>query len=226
VRSTFSSLALVVGLLLGANHLSAQSDPGPVLGIGKIPSFDAYSLFASGSQGTNLVLQASADLRSWTNVFQAYAQPGIDLVLFLGQNFAVPQTFWRATVGEPLLEQERRWTNQEPVEYSFYLRHMISFWEGGVRGRVRVLNGKIAEVTNALDDKTLQPISNPDPSEFRTITELFEEIAQALKDGVEQIRVRWDPSGLYPERIEVDSVIGVADDESLFEASEFVVLQP
>jgi hypothetical protein len=136
------------------------------------------------------------------------------------------QGFWRANAGEPLLVQQQRWTNREPVEYSFYLRHMVSFWQGGVRGTVRVLNGTIAEVTNAIDDRTLQPISNPDLSQFLTITQLFEEIAVAFEAGVQQVQVRYDPSGLYPERVLVNPFILIADDESLFEVSEFAVLQP
>jgi len=135
------------------------------------------------------------------------------------------QQFWRARPGQPLLAQEQRWTNQEPVEYSFYLRHMISYWQGGVDGTVRVLNGTIAEVTNVIDDRTLQPISNPDLSQFLTIAQLFEEIGRAFEAGAYQVQVRYDPSGLYPERILVDPS-PVVDDESLFEVSQFVVLQP
>src|SRR6266404_2501117 len=157
VHSSFSSLVLVVSLLLGTNHLWAQTDGGPVLRVGKVSSFYGYCLFASGFQATNFALQASADLTSWTNVFQAYGHPGTNPVYFVTQDLGTTQGFWRAMAGEPLPAQEQRWTNQEPVQYSFYLRHMISYWQGGVRGTVRVLNGTIAEVTNAIDDRTLQP---------------------------------------------------------------------
>lgn len=197
-----------------------------MLRIGKIPSFYGYCVFASGSQATNFVLQGSADLTSWTNLFQAYGQPGTNPVYFVTQALQTTQGFWRATAGEPLLAQEQRWTEHEPVEYSFYLRHMISFWQGGVRGTVRVLNGTIAQVTNVIDDRTLQPISNPDLSQFLTITQLFEEIAGAFDAGAQQVQVGYDPSGLYPERILVDPFVFIADDQSLFEVSELVVLQP
>ena len=224
MRSLFSILVLLGSLLLGTNHLQAQAVAGPVLSIGKIPSFYGYCLFASGSQATNFVLQGSADLSFWTNVFQAYGQPGTNPVYFVTQDLT--QGFWRATAGEPLLAQEQRWTNQEPVKYNFYLRHMISYWQGGVRGTVHVLNGTIAEVTNAIDDQTLQPIANPDLSQFLTIGQLFEEIAGAYKAGAQQVQVRYDPNGLYPERIQISPFILIADGESVFEVSEFVVLQP
>jgi hypothetical protein len=147
-------------------------------------------------------------------------------VYFVTQDLVTTtQGFWRATPGEPLLAQEQRWTNQEPVEYSFYLHHMLSFFQG-VRGTVRVLNGTVAKVTNVLDDRTLLPIANPDLSQFLTIRQLFEEIGRAFKSGAQQVQVCYDPSGLYPERILVNPSVLIADDESEFEVSEFVVLQP
>lgn len=226
VRSLFSSLALVGTLLFRTTHLWAQTDPGPLLKVGKIPSFYGYCLFVSGPQSTNFVLQASPELTSWTNVFQAYGQPGTNPVYFVTQDLGTNQGFWRATVGEPLLVQQQRWTNHEPVEYSFYLRHMISFFQGGVRGNVRIVKGAIVEVTNVIDDKTLQPISNPDLSQFLTITQLFDEIAREVEAGAQQVQVSYNPSGLYPERVVVEPAILVTDNESVFEVSQFVVLQP
>jgi hypothetical protein len=225
MRNPFSILVLLGSILLGTNQLRAQTAGGPVLTIGKILSFYGNCLFASGPQSTNFVLQASPDLSSWTNVFQSYGQPGTNPVYFVTQDIVTTQGFWRAAPGEPLLAQEQRWTNQEPVEYSFYLRHMLSFYQG-VRGTVRVLNGTIAGVTNVIDDKTLQPISNPDLSQFLSITQLFEEIRRAFEAGDQQVQVRYDPIGLYPEWILENPLILIADDESEFEVSEFVVLQP
>lgn len=54
----------------------------------------------------------------------------------------------------------------------------------------------------------------------------FEEIGRAFEAGDQQVHVRYDPSGLYPERISIDPFILIADDESLFEVSEYVVLKP
>src|SRR5436190_20634334 len=121
VRSQISSIALMGTLLLGTDHLWGQMDRGPVLRIGKVPAFYGYCLFVSGSQATNFLLQGSGDLSSWTNVFQAYGQPATNPVYFVTQ--ALERVFWRATAGDPLLVQEQRWTNQEPIEYRFYLRH-------------------------------------------------------------------------------------------------------
>jgi len=186
-----------------------------------------YSLFASSPQSTNFVLQTSADLKSWTNLFQSFGWPGTNPVYGVTKDLHGPaQAFWRAVPGEPLLMQEQRWTNQEPVEYRFRHRRMISFWQGGVRGTVRVLHGVVVEVTDAVDDRTLQPIANPDLSQFLTITQLFEEIGQAFGAGTEQVQVRYAPGGLYPERILVDPVIRAIDDERVFDVSQFVVLQP
>lgn len=184
----------------------------------------SYGLYVSGPGATNFVLQTSADLSSWTNLLQLYGHPGTNPVYFV--DVSSGQGFWRAKAGEPLGVQAQRWTNREPLEYSFYLRRMISFWQGGVRGTVRVLDGKIAEITNAIDDRTLEPIPNPDVSQFLTITQVFEQIGQGFDAGAELVSVWYDPSGLYPARVVVDPLVRAADDESILEVSEFTVLQP
>ncbi|MGH7973304.1 MAG: DUF6174 domain-containing protein [Limisphaerales bacterium] len=217
-------LALLSVLALTTNQLRGQTDPGPMLMIGKPSWTYACGLYASGPGATNFVLQASADLRSWTNLFQVYGHPGTNPVFVA--DLRSGQGFWRATAGEPLVVQAQRWTDREPVEYSFYLRRMISFWQGGVRGTVRVLDGKIADVTDAIDDRTLEPISNPDVSQFLTITQVFEQIGQAFEAGAEQVSVWYDPSGLYPARVVIDPLIRAADDDSIVEVSDLTVLQP
>jgi hypothetical protein len=218
-------LALTAALFLGTERLNGQAGGGPALTL--IQGISGFGMFASGWQSTNFVLQSSTDLKSWTNVFQAYGWPGTNLLYQVSYDLLSPaQGFWRAKPGEPLLVQEQRWTNNEPVEYSFRLRHMISYWQGGVQGSVRVLNGAVVEVTNAVDDRTLQTIANPDLSQFFTITQLFEQIRHGFETGAQQVRVRYDPGGLYPEYILVDPFIRVVDDEGVFEVSQFMVLQP
>jgi hypothetical protein len=219
-------LLCVVAVLLGAVEATAQSGGGPVLTIVPYNSF-SFRLYASGWQSTNFVLESSSDMKSWTNVFQAFGWPGTNSVYGGFYEMASPaQQFWRARPGQPLVMQEQQWTNHEPVHYSFRLRHMISYWQGGVQGTVQVLNGAVVEVTNAVDDRTLKPIANPDLSQFFTITQLFEQIRQGFEAGVHQVRVRYDPGGLYPEYILVDPLLSVVDDESVFEVSQFMVLQP
>ena len=224
-RMSVSLLALIGALFLGTERLNGQASGGPALTL--VREISGFGMFASGWQSTNFVLESSTNLKSWTNVFQAYGWPGTNLVYQVTDDVLSPtQGFWRARPGEPLLIQEQRWTNHEPVHYSFRLRHMISYWQGGVQGTVRVLNGTLVEVTNAVDHRTLQPIPNPDLSQFFTITQLFEQIRQGFETGAQQVRVRYDPGGLYPEYILVDPLLSVVDDESVFEVSEFMVLQP
>jgi len=224
-RLSICALALMAGLQVLTERLHAQPTGGPALTLVSGPYY--FDLFVSGPQSTNFVLETSPDLKSWTNLFQLFGRPGSNAVCSAVRTLQGPaQGFWRALPGEPLLIQEQRWTNHEPVEYSFRFRHMISFWAGGVRGTVRVLNRVVVEVTDAIDDRTLQPIPNPDLSQFLTITQLFEQIGQEFEAASEAVRVRYDPGGLYPEYISVDRIIRAADDESEFEVSQFTVLQP
>ncbi len=62
--------------------------------------------------------------------------------------------------------------------------------------------------------------------QFLTIAQLFAEIGQAFESGAQQVQVHYDPSGLYPERVLVNPFMLMADDDSEFEISDFVVLQP
>jgi len=223
----FASLSAAVGaLFLGTESLSGQASGGPALTV--VREMFGFGMVASGAESTNFVLESSADLKSWTNVFQAYGWPGTNPVYQVQDVSRSPaEGFWRAKAGEPLLVQEQRWNDHQPAEYSFRLRHVISFWQGGVQGTVRVLNGVVVEVVDAVNDQTLQPIVNPDLSQFFTITQLFEQIRQAFEAGDQRVIVQYDPGGgVYPEYILVDPWILAVDDESVFEVSEFTVLQP
>src|SRR5262249_1820206 len=205
-RLSISTLGLIVGLLVITNRLHAQPTVGPALTL--VSAAYNFIRCASVPQASNFVLETSPDMKSWTNLFQLFGWPGTNSVCSVVKDLrSPPQAFWRALPGEPLLIQEQRWTNHEPVEYSFRFRHMISFWDGGIRGTVRVLNGAVVGVTDAIDDRTLQPIANPDLSQFLTITQLFEQIGQEFEAGAQAVRVRYDPSGLYPKYISVDRQI-------------------
>jgi hypothetical protein len=155
-------------------------------------------------------------MKSWTNVYHAIGWPGANAV-YGGFYEMASQQFWRARPGQPVLALEQQWTNHEPVEYSF--RFERDSMVGGIAGTVHVLNGVVVGVTNAVG-------SNPDLSQFLTITQLYEEVGKAFERGVEQVQIQDDPTGLYPERIVVDPVMGIVDDEQYYFVSEFTVLQP
>jgi hypothetical protein len=224
----FARFAFTAVLVAGSSALRPGMISEPVLSVGSVPGGGSgFCLFVVGPAATNFVLQTSTDLRSWTTVFQAYGYPTTNPVYRVMDEWQTDrQMFWRATKGEDLAGQEARWRDHEPREYTFRLRHMVSFWEGGVRGTVRVLAGTVVEVTDAVDDRTLQPIPQPKLSDFLTIAELFGEIQREIEVGSEQVQVRYDPGGLYPERILIDRVRAFADDESLYEVSELVSMQP
>jgi hypothetical protein len=178
---------------------------------------------AAGAASTNLVLLSSTNLTRWTTVYQSIGWPGTNPVYY-----AVPQPqpmFWTAIPGESFNVQQQRWTEHEPAEYTFYLRYMISFWDGGVRGTVRVRNGQIVAVTGALDDRSGQPISNPDLTKFLTIDQVFAKISGALQAGAQQVQVNYDATGVYPVRVYINPEFGVADIQSLIEVSDYAVVK-
>jgi len=186
-------------------------------------SFDCYSVFVSGQSATNFIVEVSDDLNSWQTVYQSLGYPGTNAVYQVSPSVEVgSRQFLRAVPGESVHALKQRWLESEPNEYTFRLRRMFDFWGGGIRGTVRVEDGAIVAVTDVVDDKTEQPITEPDLSQFLTISEIFEEIRREFEGGSEQVYVTCDPSDLFPARVYIDRIIGMADEESIIEATNFV----
>lgn len=223
-------LVLTLELFAMSGSLKGQSNGETHLNIEAYPlnSDVLVYLFASGSHSTNFVLQSAPGLTGWTNVFHSYGHPSVDQSIY-SRWLSQPLVFWRAIPGISLDAQKQRWideiTKVHPKGYSFRLRHMINYSAGGVRGTVQVHDGKIVEITDAVDDQTGQPIANPDLSKFATITELYDKIRLAFETDADQVRVNYDASQLFPTKVVVDWLAGFADDEEVFEVSDLVFVE-
>jgi hypothetical protein len=226
MNPTSGSILWALAALLAAAPLCAQAQGNAPIQLQIERGAYGVILTASGPDSTNFVLQSATNLGSWTIVLQSLGSPGTNPVYYAPAQAEAPsQLFWRALPGESVTTQQQRWHQAEPSEYTFYLRYMISFWAGGVRGTVRVVDGTIVAVTDALDDQSGQPIPNPALSQFLTIDQVFTKIKGAYEAGVQQVQVVYDSSGLYPVRVSIDPLIGAVDDESLIEISNFVPIR-
>jgi len=215
---------LLLTLPFGA---AAELEAPVVLRLGQVEPLSAPVVLVSGPQVTSFVLETSTDLRSWTLVYHAFGQPGEHPLFALDARWQPPgQQFWRARPTASLAEREQLWHARAPFEYTFHFRHMVSFFEGGVRGTVRVRGGVMVGVTDAAEDRSGQPIPQPDLAQFRSIEQLFGEIGKALEAGAQQVAVTYDPTGAYPARVLVDRDTLMVDDESSFQASEMTPVQP
>jgi hypothetical protein len=222
-------LPLILGIVLLAApaRVRAQTHSGVMLKVEQKSGWQGSFVFVSGPAVTNYVLETSIDLKTWRNVFQAFGWPGTNPVFRVGPGWQTnAHAFWRAFPGETLETQEQRWREQEPIEYTYRFRHMVGFWQGGVQGTVRVREGVVIAVTDARDDQTLEPIPQPDLSQFLTITRLLSEIRREFETGSEQVLVVYEPGDFYPTHIFVDRVVGLADDEAAYQASSLEVVQP
>jgi hypothetical protein len=217
---------VIVGISVLAMALQAADLPAANLSITGWGCQDcARWLTISGPASTNFVLQSSTNLSTWSSTHQAYGHPGTNGIHFFYTVELAPRiTYWRALPGEDLSVQAARWHARQPSEYQFFFRRMISFWEGGVRGTVRVLNGVVVSVENAVDDRSGQPIATPDLKQFFSIDQIFDEIRRAYEAGYEQIKVVFDSNESYPARVSLDWGVLVADDDSFIEARDLVVL--
>lgn len=215
---------LLLTLSLGA---AAELEAPVVLRVGKVEPLTASVVLVSGPQATSFTLETSTNLISWTLVYHAFSQPGEHPLFALDAGWQPPgQQFWRARPAESLAEREQLWRDRAPFEYTFHFRHMVSFFEGGVRGTVHVQGGVVVGVTDAAEDRSGQPIPQPDLAQFRSIEQLFGEIGKALEADAQQVAVTYDPTGAYPARVLVDRSTLMVDDESSFQASEMTPVQP
>lgn len=230
LRNATGNFLGTVGLIVALGCSYAQGDGEIEL---RIEAYNqgtsaAIFLYATGSGSTNFLLQSSADLNGWTNIYHSYGTPKGSPIpgwAYSSHN-SQPRSFWRALPGEPLELRKQRWLEDQPTEYTFQLRHLRDFWSGGVRGKVRVRAGVIIDVTDAIDDQTEQPIENPNWSDFATIAEIFGEMERVVGAGAEQVKVVYDAGELYPIRVVVDWLVGVADDESVFQIDDFTIVEP
>jgi hypothetical protein len=222
------SNAIVGSLLLTATlGLEARADALVALRLGRAEPFAAPVVLVSGAQVTSFVLETSTDLMSWTVVYHAFGPPGEHPLFALDAGWQpAGQQFWRARPAESLAEQEQLWRDHAPFEYTFHFRHMVSFFEGGVRGTVHVRGGVVVGVTDAAEDRSGQPILQPDLAQFRSIEQLFGEIGKALEAGAQQVAVTYDPTGAHPALVVVDRTTLTIDDESIFQASELIPVHP
>ena len=210
--------------------LCSQAEPPNELALRLAPeSFSPgwYALSISGQSTTNFLLETSSDLKAWEIQYQSFGWPGTNAVQRIGPSVeGRSRQFVRARPGESLDALEQRWLENEPTEYTFRLQSEPCLCPGSFHGTVRVRNGSVVEVTDAMDDFTGEPIPRPDLSTFLTITQLFEEIRREVQGGSEQVQVTYDPSGLFPARVFIDRTLRAADDESAIDATHFAVVEP
>lgn len=219
-----STIALVMVLLFASGDcLLGQPNAGVQLAIQRIASTDSFFLFATGPAATNFVLESSVDLKTWNRLYQAIGTPGTNPVSQLSYGWPLSEvTFLRALPGDSIDVLAQHWLAWEPEEYVFHLQHVTDFWGAGVEGTVRVRNGVVIAVTNAIDARTRLPIPNPDWSLFPSLTGLFEVVRREYESGTQQVRLEFDPAYCFPVFALLDRVLWAVDDEGWIAVSDFV----
>jgi hypothetical protein len=114
-----------------------------------------------------------------------------------------------------------RWQSMRPSGNSYRIDQQVScfcIWGGSVF-EVTVANGV---VTRAVDKQTAKDVATAELGRFRTVDQLFADVASALQVPGMLRGVTYDPLLGYPSSVSLDPLPHAADDEVLYFTSRLV----
>jgi hypothetical protein len=114
-----------------------------------------------------------------------------------------------------------RWQRMRPAGNSYRIDQQVScfcIWGGNVY-EVTVTNGV---VTRAVDKQSSAVVATAELGRFRTIDQLFADVASALQVPGALRGASYDPQLGYPSSVSLDPIRNAADDEVLYFTSRFV----
>lgn len=117
-----------------------------------------------------------------------------------------------------------RWERHGAPDYSFVLdRYCECLVTGPVRLTVTADDVVAAE---ALAGSSAPPGSHPDPAQFPTIDELFEQLRAAAEAGPVRFEVEFERELGYPRSADVDVSAQIADEELAYEVRDVMLFEP
>ncbi len=114
-----------------------------------------------------------------------------------------------------------RWQRMRPAGNSYRIDQQVScfcIWGGNVY-EVTVTNGV---VTRAVDKQSSNAVASADLGRFRTVDQLFADVASALQVPGTLRGASYDPLLGYPSSVSLDPIRNAADDEVFYFTSRFV----
>lgn len=117
-----------------------------------------------------------------------------------------------------------KWEGQSLRQsYSFDIsRSCFCGYPGALpRTRVYVFDGRVTLAHHPYSD---DPITAEAVATIPTVDGLFDLIAEAIEEGADEVRVRYDPDTGAPLEIRIDRIRQAVDDELLIETSNYGVV--
>ncbi len=219
IRSkSIATFSIATALLAAAT--SPQAATNTALTLRGPISYGAW--LALSNAPAEFSIEVSNDFRTWQPLLGVTARKSSFYVV---DRDAPADTnrirFYRTRVpGLSVEEQAAKWTALRFSQYRYHFRRVCFCTPTIISGIVIVQDGSVIGVTNALDEQTGQPISNPDLAQFRSIEQLFDEIRRALLRA-DVVSVMYDPTLGLPARIDLDFLAPAVDDEITYEAHDF-----
>jgi len=126
--------------------------------------------------------------------------------------------------GEGVEVNAERWERRGTSDYVFVLDRVC---ECLVTGPVQlsVIADDVVHA-EALPGSSAPVGSNPDPEQFPTIDELFDQLRAAAAADPARFVVEYDPGLGYPRRADVDVSAQIADEELVFEVYGVILFEP
>jgi hypothetical protein len=112
----------------------------------------------------------------------------------------------------------RKWARQVILNYRFTVNALCFCIQRGPLA-VTVEQGRVTSLTDPVTG-AVRPY--PHPAMPLTVDDLFATIEQAMRDGADEVAVRYHPQLGYPEEIAIDYIEHAIDDEVTYTASGLV----
>jgi hypothetical protein len=157
---------------------------GDAFALGFVPNTTDWTSVESSSDGSTWKVLASVATTNSTTIYV-----DVDAARVAGQFYRLHQP------GVSVEDAETKWS-LSPTNYTFQLqRARLGSSSGTLSGTVTVRDGE-KSVTNAFLNG--DPISQPNPNDFPSVTELFAVLKEAQETGCWRVAAAYDESRGFP----------------------------
>jgi|SRR4051812_33964641 len=195
---------------------------------GEVP----FSIVVTMTSPTDFLIERSSDLSNWHGYISVFPRVAS---FYLWQRYVLqsnppPTKFYRVSRAARSIEELRnKWLELGATKYRFdFLSHCSCLpGKGNIHARLTVETGKVTAIENPVFYPGGAPVENPDPSQFRTIDELFSlllDYTQTASPLSDLVAVEFDENQFFPRWIYSDYFAHGFDDEREFFASNLEIL--
>src|SRR3954470_5353437 len=173
----------------------------------KAPSAEfPMPLIVTMSSPTNFLIERSSDLLDWRAHISVFARvPSFYLWqrYVLESNVPPVEVYRVSGPAQEIADIQRKWLGLGTTKYRFdFLSHCGCLpGKGNILARLTVENGMVTSIENPVFYPGGAPVNNPDPTQFRSIEQLFSlllDYTQTASPLSDLVAVEFDGSRFFP----------------------------